>query len=975
MASKPNFKRLLENLEGELKTDHLHQVIYATDASVYRELPLGVVWPKHRKDIQNIVKWAKQEGVSLIPRAAGTSLAGQCVGSGLVLDTSRYMTRILAISKEEQWVRVQPGVIRDELNAYLKPYGLYFGPNTSTANRCMIGGMVGNNSCGTTSITYGSTREHLLEAEVVLSDGSLAKFGPTSSEERHKKQQQSNLEGQIFQAMDTMLQSGEVRKKIVEAWPRPEIHRRNTGYALDMLIRQQPYQPEGPPTNFCALLAGSEGTLAITTELKLNLVPLPPAEVAVVAVHFSDLSSCLEATQLAMEHEPTACELMDHHILELTKDNIQQRQNRFFVQGEPAALLLVEFRASTPSLLQKQTDGFMQHWKQGKMGYYASLVTGEATKKVWALRAAGLGVLSNMPGDAKPVACIEDTAVALQDLPTYISEFESLMKDFGQEAVYYAHAGAGELHLRPILNLKKEKDRKLFFEISAATAQLVRRYRGALSGEHGDGRIRAPFLRDVLGEENYQLLRQVKSIWDPQGIFNPGKIVDALPLDQNLRYEAGQITPEWDTLFDFSRDGGLLRAAERCNGSGDCRKLPFSGGTMCPSYQATRNEQDSTRARANMLRELLTHKTREAFLQPELKAVMDLCLSCKGCTAECPSNVDMATLKAEYLYQLQKEKGIPFRSRVFGNIARLNALAAASPLISNLFLRGKATAPFLKKILGVHPKRSLPKIYPSLRSWWKKNKNILQPTGDIQGEVFFFCDEFTNFNDVQAGKAAIQLLLNLGYKVQLEQHPESGRAAISKGLLQKVAQLAEIQVRKFEPLVSGNKPLVGLEPSAILSFRDEYPRLVPAELRQQANSLSENVLVFEEFMWREIAAGRIRRDQFTQQQRTIYLHAHCHQKALADIQVTAGLLEFPDNYSVEYIPSGCCGMAGSFGYEKEHYSLSMQIAEMVLFPRLRELKKKALVAAPGTSCRHQIWDGCGIKAQHPAEIMWAAFHA
>lgn len=963
---------LRHSLDGELFTDDLMRHIYATDASIFRELPLAVAYPKHANDLKKLIAFARENNTSLIPRSAGTSLAGQCVGAGIVVDVSRYMTKVLEINAKEGWVRLQPGVIRDELNLLLKPRGLFFGPNTSTANRCMLGGMVGNNSCGTTSIVYGSTRDHVLALDVLLSDGLEARFSKLTGAEFDGKCKGDTLEARIYRQVYEVLSQPDAQAEIRTQYPKPGIHRRNTGYAVDLLLETNVFTPGKPDFNFCKLLAGSEGTLAFTTEITLHVDPLPPPHDVVLCAHFNNLHESLEAVVTAMQHRPAACELMDKLILDCTKANLEQAKNRFFIEGDPAAVLMVEFRGDTPDEAKEKASALIADFKNRGYGYAWPVVPAPRSKQVWELRSAGLGVLSNMPGDAKGVACIEDTAVEVTDLPAYIAEFEEMIAGFGQRSVYYAHAGAGELHLRPILNLKKEEDRLHLRQISEASARLVKKYGGSLSGEHGDGRVRGEFIPLVLGEKNYDLLRRIKQTWDPQNIFNPGKIVDAPPMDSSLRYEAGQREKHFETIIDFPE--GILRAAEKCNGSGDCRRLDFAGGTMCPSYRATRNEKDTTRARANALRELLTRsENNNPFDRQELYEVMDLCLSCKGCASECPSNVDMAAMKAEFLHQYYKSNGVPFRARVFGNIARLNEWGARMPAISNFLLKNPLTGGLLKNILGVAPRRSLPALNAvPLRRWFEKHGAALQPVSRVKGRVYFFCDEFTNFNDAGIGEKAIRLLTRLGYRVEMPPHPESGRAAISKGLLRKARILAIQNVEIFRALVTEETPLVGVEPSAILGFRDEYPRLVPAANRESAKSLGQNALLIEEFLAREIQKGNITAADFTGEHKKILLHGHCHQKALAGVDASAWVLGLPENYSVEVIPSGCCGMAGSFGYEKEHYKLSMQVGELVLFPAVRKAGEEMLVAAPGASCRHQILDGTGRKALHPVEVLFDA---
>ncbi len=962
--------RLNKQLSGELFYDSLMRTLYATDASVYQEMPLAVAYPKDEADIKKLIAFATNNKTSLIPRTAGTSLAGQCVGSGIVVDVSKHFTKILEFNKKEAWVRVQPGVVRNELNAFLKPDGYFFSPITATANRAMIGGMVGNNSCGTTSIEYGATRDHVLQLKTILSDGSDVIFEKIDLENFHKKRKANTLEGKIYQQIFEELEKETNQKNIIDEFPKPSIERRNTGYAVDYLLKSEPFLEKKTPFDFCKLLCGSEGTLAFTTEIKLHLDLLPSPFEVVVAAHFDSINECMRATQFAMKHQPSKCELMDKIILDCTKENIEQNKNRDFVEGDPKGVLLVEFRGETMEAATAKADQLIADFKSKNIGYGFPKILPPKTKGVWELRSAGLGLLANIPGDKKAVACIEDTAVALEDLADYIDEFEEIMKGFGQQSVYYAHAGAGEIHLRPILNLKEKNDVEDFYKISEASAKLVKKYKGSLSGEHGDGRVRAAFLKLMVGEENYELFKRIKKTWDPNQIFNPKKIVDAAPMNEQLRYEFDQQTPDFQTIMDFSETGGILRLAEKCNGSGDCRKLPLSGGTMCPSYQATRNEKDTTRARANTLRNFLTKNVGEnPFDHEEIKEVMDLCLSCKGCTSECPSNVDMSSLKAEFQHQYYKTNGVPLRARAFANINSLNSLGAIFPSMTNFFLGNQLTGSVLKKILKVAPERDLPKLQKqTFRNWIKK-----QPIKkEAYQEVCLFVDEFTNFNDTSVGMAAFLLLSHLGYKVLTVKHPESGRAAMSKGLLEKAQRCAQQNVDIFKNIISKKTPLIGLEPSAILSFRDEYPRLVKASDRATAKELAKNTFTIEEFLATEFQKGKIDTSLFTKEKKEILLHGHCHQKALSSTDHSAWLLSIPENYNVEIIPSGCCGMAGSFGYEAEHYDVSMKIGEMVLFPAVRDSKENTIIAAPGTSCRHQIFDGTRRVAKHPVEILWEA---
>jgi FAD/FMN-containing dehydrogenase/Fe-S oxidoreductase len=973
MISASDWHELAQQFAGEIQTDPLWQALYATDASVYQERPLGVVFPKTVEDLQAIVRFARKHQLGLIPRGGGTSLAGQCVGSGLVVDLSRHFTQIEKIQPEERVAWVQPGVIRDQLNRAAAPYGLFFGPNTSTTNRCTLGGMVGNNSCGSTSIVYGTTRDKIREVKAVLSDGSLVTFGPISTDELAAKQQESNLEGEIYRELFDLLQDPANQQEIRDRFPRPEIHRRNTGYALDVLLQSQPFQPNGPPFNPAQLMCGSEGTLALIYSLSVALDPLPPAESILVAAHFRSVQKALTAVLRAMNHPLFACELMDKTILDCTKGNRQQEQNRFFLQGDPGAILLLELRNDDPDTLNKQAESLITDLQQAGLGYAFPQLRSPESDQAWELRKAGLGVLSHLPNGKKAISCVEDTAVALADLPSYIDEFRQLMATHGQKAIYHAHAGAGELHLRPLLNLRDPQQLVTFQRICQDTAALVRKYRGSLSGEHGDGRVRSPFLAEVMGERVLSLFTQVKAAFDPDSIFNPGKIVDPQPLTKDLRFHPEQSIPKLETVYDFSAEGGIIGLTEKCNGSGDCRKL--EGGTMCPSYRATRSERDSTRARANALRTFLSQPNNpRPFDHPELKEVLDLCLSCKACTSECPSSVDMTTLKSEFLYQYHRSNRRPIRDYLFGHIDRIHRVGSRIPGLTNALLSTPLTARLIKKVLQIAPERTLPRIAAtSFDKWYLQVGHKLRPDTS-RGKVWLYCDEFNQYQDPHIPKAAVQLLTRLGYQVHYQPHPISGRALFSKGFLGRAQKLAKDNVRFFSERIQEDMPLVGLEPSAILSFRDEYLRLVGFDQQAVAQRLSRHCFSLTTFLWQEVEKGKIEPDQFTHQRRQIYVHGHCHQKSIGDLTPLLHSLSLPTNYEVEYIPAGCCGMAGSFGYEKEHYAISQQVGEETLFPALREVEEEALICAPGTSCRHQIRDGVEREALHPVEILLGALN-
>lgn len=971
---REKLERLSRELGGELHSDDKMRVLYATDASAYREWPLAVAIPKDAEDIRRLMAFARREGTSLIPRTAGTSLAGQVVGNGIVVDVSRRFTRILELNAKERWVRVEPGVVRDELNLFLRPHGLFFGPETSTANRAMIGGMVGNNSCGSNSVVYRSTREHLLSVKAILSDGSEAEFSALDIDAFHAKCERQDLEGAIYRHIRSTLSDYENQVSIRREFPKKSVERRNTGYAVDLLLETAPFTAGGPDFNFCTLIAGSEGTLAFLTEITLALVDLPPRETGLLCAHFKTIDESLHANLIALRHGPSACELIDHYVLECTKDNPEQRRNRFFVQGAPGAILVVEFRRDTREEIASIAGLVEAEMRKAGLGFHFPLLFGDDTKRIWNLRKAGLGLLSNLPGDEKAVAVIEDTAVDVNDLPAYIAEFNEILKRHGLYSVHYAHAGSGELHLRPIINLKTEEGHRLFRTIAEEIADLVKKYGGSLSGEHGDGRLRGEFIPRMVGERNYRLLQGIKKAWDPQNILNPGKITDTPPMDRFLRYEPGQRTPPFETVFRF-RDQDILQHAEQCNGSGDCRKSQLSGGTMCPSYMATRDEKDTTRARANILREFLTRSDKtNRYDHREIYEVMDLCLSCKGCKSECPSNVDVAKLKAEFLQHWYDANGAPMRAHLIARFTSLSRLGMLAPRLYNLVMTHPGLSRLVKRLSGFAPDRSLPTLSDqSLRSWFRKHQRDRHPGHAFpNGHVHLFCDEFTNYNDTHIGRKAVLLLERLGYDVRMPEHAESGRTWLSKGFVRKAKSIANRNIEELSGIVTDDAPLIGIEPSAILAFRDEYPDLATDANLEAARRLGRQALLIDEFIAREMQKGRIDASHFRDSPREVLLHGHCQQKALGDLSATVRMLSLPKGYKVSTIPSGCCGMAGSFGYELEHFEISNRIGELVLFPAVRKTAEDVIIAAPGTSCRHQIKDGTGRLAMHPVEVLWEA---
>ncbi len=823
--------------------------------------------------------------------------------------------------------------------------------------------MLGNNSCGLHSIIYGSVRDHILEADVILSDGSETTFKALTTEEFNAKcnGDPSLLETSIYRNIRDILSNPENAEEIRREFPHPDLKRRNNGYAIDSLLETDPFTGNGKKINICKLLAGSEGTLAFTKSMKLNLLELKKQKEGLICAHFSSLDDAVRANIIALKHNPASVELIDDYILECTKENIEQSKNRFFVKGDPKVVLFIEIFRDTIGEIEKEAEAIEQEMRDAGYGYYFPLFTSdEDIEKVRNLRKSGLGVLLLIPGTRKSVQVIEDTAVLPQFYPEYIADFQQILKKYNISCAYYAHIATGELHLSPLLNLKSSSDIELFHSLALDMARLVKKYRGSLSGEHGDGRLRGEFIPLMLGEHNYQLLKELKHTWDPYRIFNPGKITDTPSMNENLRYLIDAAFKAPETTFEFPEKEGILYAAEKCSGSGDCRKSSLIGGTMCPTFMATRDEDKSTRARANILREYLTRSEKKNhFDHKEVYKVMDLCLSCKACKSECPSNVDVTKLKAEFLQHYYESHHIPFRTLLIAYLPRLYKPGMVFRPFTN-FLTGTS---LFKRAVGFSVKRSVPAISRiTLRRWAAGNRPKGSAAGAVNGRVYLFADEFTDYNESDIGIKAIMLLEKLGYEVVVPKHKESGRTFLSKGMLKSAKKLATANLMMLKDIITDETPLIGLEPSALLSFRDEYPELVDKTLKESSLSLAKNAMLLEEFICREVEKGRIKREQFTDRSANFLLHGHCQQKAISSTKPTIKMLTLPVNYKVEEIPSGCCGMAGAFGYEKEHFDLSMKIGEMVLLPAVRAASPETVIVAPGTSCRHQIKDGTGRKA-------------
>jgi FAD/FMN-containing dehydrogenase/Fe-S oxidoreductase len=943
---------LQQRLKGEVRFDPVSRMLYRTDASIYELEPEGVVIPEDAADVAIAVEIAGRFGVPVLPRGGGTSLAGQSVGRALHLDLSKRMNQVLEVNEAERWVRVQPGVVLDELNAQLKPRGLMLGPDVATSSRANIGGMIGNNSSGTHSILYGKTVDHLLELQVVLADGSQVRLGPVDEEGYRLKAGLPGLEGQIYREVRRIVQ--EHGEEIEQRFPK--VMRRVSGYNLDELVKP------GVPFDLSKIAVGSEGTLCVVVEAKLRLVEAPK-KTAVLACHFSGLDEAMEANLEILQTGPAAVELVDKILLDLTKDSIEHVRRRSFLQGDPQALLFVEYFGEDEGQLRSRVEELEQRLRGRGLGYaYGQALSPAAQKDMWEVRKAGLGLLMGMKGEAKPSPGVEDTCVPLDKLPEYVRRVQALMAEHRVVAEYYGHASVGVLHIRPILNLKTAQGMATLRALEDRMSDMAKGYGGAMTAEHGDGLARSEWIEKMFGQRLVGAFTQVKDAWDPQGLMNPGKIVRAPRMDENLRYDAGYRSPKVETFFNFEREGGLQQAVELCSGVGHCRKKLV--GTMCPSYMATLEEEHSTRGRANALRAALSGKLDgEGLKSKQLFEVMDLCLECKACKGECPSNVDMAKLKYEFLAHYYGEHGYPLRSHLFAKIDRFNRLAAPVAGLAN-WLMDSSLSRWVLDRLGIDRRRHLPPLASHTFSQWFRSRPA--PPQARRGTVVLFNDTFLEYNDPQIGRAATALLERAGFEVVLPA-PQvcCGRPLISKGFLAQAKERARQNVAALAPYADKGWPIVGIEPSCLLSFRDDYLDLVDDPRAQQ---VADRAYLLEEFL-----AGLARKKdlgiEFSPAPRKVLVHGHCHQKALVGTGATLEVLRLAPGFEVSEIQSGCCGMAGSFGYEKEHYEVSMKVGEERLFKVVRAAGPEVEIAAVGTSCRHQIAEATGRKVRHWAEIL------
>lgn len=967
---------LRRHVTGDLRTDEYSLILYSTDASIYQVKPYGVLIPKNVDDIHAAVEAAAKYKIPILPRAGGSSLAGQAVNAALVIDTTRHLDQILEINAEERWARVQPGLVLDELNRQLKPLGLQFGPDPASSNRAALGGIVANNSTGSHSILYGMAADHVIETGVILSDGSPATFGPLEAGQLEQRLKRSGLEGEIYRRIRYITQTGAdtIRAGTPRHW------RRCGGYNLDRFVDGglSFVYPQDPRFNLAKLMAGSEGTLGVITELKLNLVPTPP-KTGLAIVQFDTLRDALTATPIILQVEPSAVELLDDTSLALCRQSAEySRLLRSFTRGEPFCILITEFYGQSQAELQAKIDRLQTHLKEAGVNFSAltPLLAPALQGNVWAVRKAGLGLLMSMKGDYKPLPFIEDSAVPVEHLAEYVARIEQFCRKLDTKIAYYAHASGGCLHIRPIINAKVAAEIDKLPQISRFAAELLGEYGGVWSSEHGDGRSRSWLNESFFGKDLYGLYRQVKQTFDPHNIFNPGNIIDAGPMTENLRYGPDYQVISLKEQLDFSQDQGFHRAVEMCNGAGVCRQR--ISGTMCPSFMATRDEEHSTRGRANALRAALSGRLPpEELTSPRMYQVMDLCIECKACKSECPSSVDMAKIKFEFLAHYYNRHGAPLRAKLFADIAFWSRLGSglAAPLV-NWGIGNPLARWGMEKFLGISRHRELPKFagQPFTR-WFKQHQKSKIPKGRFvqnpkSRRVVLFNDTFNTYNYPHTAIAATEVLEAAGFEVVLPGHKCCGRPMMSKGLVNKARRAAQDTIERLAPLAEQGLPIVGLEPSCLLSMRDEYFYLLPHD-KKRVKLVADHCFTFEEFM-ASLAAENQLKLEFKDEPGQVLLHGHCHQKALVGTGPSKQILSLPPNYHVTEVDSGCCGMAGAFGYEAEHYDISLAMAERRLLPAVRRQSQEMIIVAAGASCRQQIKHGTGRQALHPAEVLRTA---
>ena len=943
-------QELEAKIEGDLLWDEMSRMLFSTDASLYQQAPLGVVLPRTRTDLLQALRTAAKYRVPILPRGGGTSLAGQTVTRGLVIDASKYLNRVLEVNPEERWARVEPGIVLDNLNHALEPHGVFFAPDVATASRATVGGMLGNNSAGVRSVRYGRTVEHVLEMQIVLATGEELYLRELNPRELEAKCTQPDREGEIYSTVRDLVRRhrGLIQEKF------PNLPRRSGGYTLDALLDEDHF-------NLAKLVVGSEGTLAFTIEATVNLEVVPAVRMVAV-LHFQRLAQAIDAVRFILKYQPTAVEIIDSYGLSLARANPEaSRLVGHFVSGEPEAVLMVEFSGSTQAEIRDLFQRLEADLDLRSLYYHLHEAwTPQAQAIVWGVRKSALGLMLGMKGDAKPLPFIEDACVPIKHLSTYIKEVLDICRDLERPVAMYAHASVGVIHVRPILNLKQAEDVEILKEISNRTFELVVKYGGFWSGEHGDGLVRSFKNREFFGDELYEAFRQIKQVFDPLGVMNPGKVVESHDIRTDLRIHPNYRTTLPETHFRFRQDMGFDRAVEMCTGVGHCRKTLV--GTMCPSYMATRDEEHSTRGRANALRLAMSGQLGErALTGKRLYEVMDLCLECKACRSECPSNVDMARIKAEFLSHYYKEQGWPLGKRLIARTRQAAEVASRLPRLSNLAAGNPVTRLALEWFAGLDRRRPLPRYArETLAAWFRTRSN-----GTAGEPVTLFADTFTNFHEPHIGKAAVTLLESLGFRVRLFAAGCCGRPAISSGDLQSVRKGAQSLINSLSDVAAGS-PVIVLEPSCLSTLRDDYPDLCEDE--EGCRNMTDRCLSLEEFLTRPEVQSRLEESLGGGPEELIY-HGHCQQKALIGLDISRGMLDLMKASSLTVLDSGCCGMAGAFGYEKEHYDISEKIGSLRLFPALEQAGDECLIVAPGFSCRSQIKHFTGRTALHPVEVL------
>ena len=937
---------------GEVRFDSVTRQMYSTDASIYQMDPVGVVIPRDTDDVSAVLEIAGKNGVSVLPRGGGTALSGQTVNHAVVIDFSKYMFEVREINTEERWVRTQPGITIDDLNRQLRSSGLFFTPDPSTSSRANIGGAMGNNSCGAHSILYGKTVDHVKEMDVVLSDGSRARFEQLTPGAHATKLRLETLEGKIYSGIDRIGGEGEER-----AGRRGHrVMRRYVGYN-----RGQSTSPEARKLGRCAV--GAEGKLVAITAAKLNIEPIPRAR-GLAVLHVMDIGSAMEVTVAILEQGPAAVEHMGEMIITQARQSLGFSRNLAFLEGDPTDILVIEMTGGSVAEVEAKLDRLDERMKTGGRPYATTrLLTAAGQGQVWAMRQAGLGLMMNIPGEAKPLPFVEDTAVAPEKLPEYVKRFDEIVRSNGTRAGYYGHASVGCLHVRPVIDLKTSGGIEMMSRIADEISDLVLEFGGALSGEHGDGIVRGAWAEKMFGPDLVQHFRDVKQAFDPNGVMNPNKIFDTPALTANLRYGEKYTTFSPPVRLDWTGEGGFASAVEKCNGVGACRTV--NAGAMCPSYQATREEMHSTRGRANALRGVLSGALpKESLNSSEMLEVFSLCVECKACKSECPSNVDMAKIKAEFLYGYNREHGTPMASRLVGNIHRLSALAVPVAPVAN-FISGSLPFRFVnEKILGFDRRRKLPGIVS--RTFESRFRKRTPNTTGSRGKIVLFHDTFMNFNHPESGIGATRILEALGYEVELADRKCCGRPMISKGMLDQAASNARHNVDVLHEHVQAGAKIVGCESSCIMAIRDEYPDLLGGD--DKARAVAEATVMIEELL-AETAGDGGQQIKWTDRSLDAQLHVHCHERALIGTGAGIEALNMPPNYSTELIDAGCCGMAGSFGFDRKYYDVSMKMGEDRLFPAIRAAAPDVAVAVTGVSCRQQVEDGTGRPARFLSEIL------